>query len=133
MILSQTSEYAVRAVLYLARVDGGRASAEAIATALGAPANYMSKTLNQLAKSGVVTGTRGPAGGFRLAIDPAKLSVARVTQAFSTPRQNPVCLLGDRPCNSRRPCAAHHRWTEVTQAVQSPLEETTIADLLEGS
>ncbi|HSJ25317.1 MAG TPA: Rrf2 family transcriptional regulator [Longimicrobiales bacterium] len=134
MTLSQTAEYAVRAVLYLARVDGQqRVSAESIARALGAPVNYMSKTLNQLAKAGVVAGARGPTGGFRLAIDPSRLTVARVAGTFETARLNPICLLGDRPCNSRRPCAAHHRWTAVTQAMKAPLEETTIADLLQDA
>jgi Rrf2 family protein len=132
MALSQTSEYAVRAVLYLAQVAGdGRVSAETIATALGAPVNYMSKTLNQLAKAGVVAGARGPAGGFRLAIAAEDLTVARVAEVFTPAKQNPVCLLGDRPCTSKRPCAAHHRWTAVTEAMRAPLEETTIADLLQ--
>jgi Rrf2 family protein len=134
MALSQTSEYAVRAVLFLARAEPDvRVPAEVIATALGAPVNYMSKTLNQLAKAGVVVGTRGPTGGFRLAIPADKLAVSRVTATFTPPRNNPVCLLGDRPCTSRRPCAAHHKWTAVTRAMQAPLDETTIADLLQGS
>jgi Rrf2 family protein len=132
MALTQTSEYAVRAVLFLAQVEeNGRVSAEAIATALGAPVNYMSKTLNQLAKAGIVAGARGPTGGFRLAVDPTRLTVARVTEVFTPVKQNPVCLLGNRPCTSKRPCAAHHRWTAVTQAMQAPLAETTIADLLQ--
>jgi Rrf2 family transcriptional regulator, nitric oxide-sensitive transcriptional repressor len=133
MILSQTAEYALRAVLYMARRDGERTSAEQIARALGAPANYMSKTLNQLAKAGVVTGARGPTGGFRLAIPAEELTVARVADSFSTPRANPICLLGDRPCSSANPCDAHHRWTAVTQAAAAPLAQTTIADLLSGS
>jgi Rrf2 family protein len=132
MSLTQTAEYAVRAVLYLARTpDGGRVSAETIATALGAPVNYMSKTLNQLAKAGVVDGARGPTGGFRLAVDPSRLTVARVVDTFGAVKSNPVCLLGDRPCTSRRPCAAHHRWTAVAQAMRAPLEETTIGELLQ--
>jgi Rrf2 family protein len=131
--LSQTAEYALRAVLYLARRQDGRVSAETIAAALGAPANYMSKTLHQLARSGVVDGARGRTGGFRLAIPADRLTVARVAETFGTPPTTAVCLLGDRLCNSRRPCAAHERWTEVTSAMRAPLENTTIADLLEES
>jgi Rrf2 family transcriptional regulator, nitric oxide-sensitive transcriptional repressor len=130
MSLSQTAEYALRAVLYMARRGEERTSADQIARALGAPANYMSKTLNQLAKTGVVTGARGPTGGFRLAIAPAELTVARVTEAFTPVRTNPVCLLGDRPCSAANPCEAHHRWTAVMRASAAPLTETTIAELL---
>jgi Rrf2 family transcriptional regulator, iron-sulfur cluster assembly transcription factor len=131
-MLSQTAEYAVRAALYLAGAgDTGRpVPAEAIATALGAPVNYMSKTLHQLARAGLVEGLRGPTGGFRLAVPAAELTVGQIVETFDTPAAKPMCLLGDRPCDERRPCDAHHRWTEMTQAMQAPLDETTIADLL---
>jgi Rrf2 family protein len=130
-MISQTAEYAVRATLYLARVNATRpVPAETIAAALGAPANYMSKTLNQLARVGIVGGVRGPAGGFRLLVPPARLTVARIVDTFDGPRANPICLLGDRPCSSRRPCEAHHRWTAMTGAMHAPMADTTLADLL---
>lgn len=130
--LSQTAEYALRAVLYLAAQDE-RVSAEAIARALDAPANYMSKTLHQLARAGIVEGTRGRTGGFRLAMRPGKLTVARIAETFGSTPTRPVCLLGDRPCNSRRPCIAHERWTSVMDAMKEPLRTTTVADLLAES
>jgi Rrf2 family transcriptional regulator, nitric oxide-sensitive transcriptional repressor len=132
-MLSQTAEYALRALLYLARGGNGRVSAEQIARSLGAPVNYMSKTLNQLAKAGIVEGTRGPTGGFRLAIPADELTVATVAETFAPVRLRPVCLLGDRPCDQKHPCEAHHRWTAVQAAAAAPLAETTIADLLRGS
>jgi Rrf2 family transcriptional regulator, iron-sulfur cluster assembly transcription factor len=133
-MLSQTAEYAVRAALYLGAPDryGRAVPAEAIATALGAPANYMSKTLHQLAKAGIVAGQRGPTGGFRLAVAPSRLTVARIVATFDSPALKPMCLLGDRPCDSRRPCDAHHQWTEMTQAMRAPLAATTIASLLQS-
>lgn len=42
-----------------------------------------------------------------------------------------TCMLGDRPCNERTPCAAHVRWTAVQCAMRAPLRTTSIADLLE--
>lgn len=130
--LSQTAEYALRAVLYLAQKTDVRVTAEEIARALGAPANYMSKTLHQLARDGVVEGARGRTGGFRLALPAETLTVARVAETFSAAPTRPICLLGDRPCNARRPCKAHQRWTAVSRAMHAPLETTTIADLLEA-
>jgi Rrf2 family protein len=131
-MLSQTAEYAVRAALYLARAeeDGRPVPADAIAAALGAPTNYLSKTLNLLAKAGLVEGVRGPAGGFRLAVPAAELTIARIVATFDGPKLRPVCLLGDRPCDSRAPCAAHHRWTAMTAAMEAPLSGTTLAELL---
>jgi Rrf2 family protein len=122
-MFSQTAEYAVRAALYLGAAERqGRAiTAEAIARALGAPANYMAKTLNQLAKAGIMEGHRGPTGGFRLAMAPEELTIARIVGTFDAPTLKPMCLLGDRPCSARRPCEAHHQWTAMTKAMEAPL------------
>jgi Rrf2 family protein len=130
-MLSQTAEYALRATLYLARQPHGRpVTAEVIALALGAPANYLAKTLNAMARAGILTGLRGPTGGFRLVRDPAVLTVAEIAGTFDEPVARPMCLLGGRPCSSAHPCEAHVRWTAVTDAMREPLNTTTVADLL---
>jgi hypothetical protein len=52
-----------------------------IADALDAPRNYMSKTLGLLAREGLITGARGPTGGFRLERSPGELTLAEVVRA----------------------------------------------------
>ena len=132
-MLSATSDYALRAVLILARSHGLRPMrADEIATATGAPRNYLAKTLNAMAKAGLVTSARGPQGGFVLAVAPDKLPIARVVDLFDEPRPPGYCLLGARPCDPRRPCAAHHRWTAINAARRAPLATTMVADLLAG-
>jgi Rrf2 family transcriptional regulator, iron-sulfur cluster assembly transcription factor len=135
-MLSATADHAVRAVLALARASaGGRRQlrADEIAVATGAPHNYLAKTLNALAKAGVVTSTRGPAGGFTLAAAPESLTLARIVDLFDAPRPHSRCLLGNAPCDPNDPCAAHACWTAVMRARREPLSTTTIADLLAGS
>jgi Rrf2 family transcriptional regulator, iron-sulfur cluster assembly transcription factor len=130
-MLSQTAEYALRATLYLARcADRRPVTADTIARAVGAPANYMSKTLHALAKAGIVEGMRGPNGGFRLVLPPTQLTVARVVETFDEREQRPSCLLGGRDCNPDDPCEAHFRWLRITRAMHEPLSSTTVADLL---
>ncbi|HEY0972833.1 MAG TPA: Rrf2 family transcriptional regulator [Gemmatimonadales bacterium] len=130
-MLSNTADYALRAILVLAHHHGGRpVRAEEIADATGAPRNYLAKTLNALAKAGIVDSTRGPAGGFCLAVAPERLTLARVVDLFDAPRAHTCCMLGDGPCDPRQPCAVHHRWAAVTTARRAPLVETTVADLL---
>jgi Rrf2 family protein len=130
-MLSRTADYAVRAVVLLARHHGKRlVSADEIASVLGAPRNYMSKTLNTLARRGVLTSMRGPGGGFGLALAPDALSVATVIDVFADAR--PVvtrCLLEDRPCNIDDPCSAHRRWMTITRIAREPLVGTTIGEL----
>lgn len=130
-MLSQTSEHAVRAVLYLAqRAQGESVPADVIADALGAPRNYLAKTLNALAKAGIVASMRGPTGGFRLAVSADGLTLEEVIRPFDEARARRVCLLGGKPCCDEAPCAAHFRWKAVNEDVWAPLRRTTVADLL---
>ena len=130
-MLSHTSDYALRAALLLARHHGRRPlRAEEIADAIGAPRNYLAKTLNALAKAGIVNSARGPMGGFTLAAAPAELTLARVIDCFDEPRPQTRCMLGAAPCDRAHPCAAHHHWTTITAARREPLATTTLADML---
>lgn len=130
-MLSATAEHAVRAVLLLARHDGAKAlSADAIAAELGAPRNYLAKTLNALAKAGVVHSARGAAGGFTLAIPPENLTLARIVSPFDDHARTPACLLRNRPCDPQNPCAVHARWNAIVGHAAARFEQTTIAELL---
>ena len=133
-MVSRTAEHAIRAVLYLARRAGeAPVAVEAIAAALGAPRNYLSKTLHALTKHGIVEGVRGVRGGFRLAVDPAALPLSRIVALFDEPRATGMCMLGGRRCDARVPCAAHLRWTAIAEAAHAPLRATTVADLVDGA
>ena len=130
-MISATAEHAVRAVLFLARHESARAlSADAIAAELGAPRNYLAKTLNALAKAGIVHSARGAAGGFTLAIAPDKLTLARVISPFDDHARTPACLLKNRACDPLNPCVVHARWTAINGHAASQFEKTTVADLL---
>jgi Rrf2 family protein len=131
-MLSATANHALRAVLFLARQPGGSlATADEIATAIGAPRNYLSKTLYLLSKAGITAGVPGRHGGFALAVEPDRLTLHSIISVFDEAPSSPRCLLGDRACNSQRPCAAHRRWTAINHAHDSTLAATTIAELLE--
>lgn len=130
-MISKTAEYALRAVLYLARVNDRRpVPVDDIARALGAPRNYLSKTLHELARVGVLRSLRGPAGGFSLAADPETLTVAEVADRFDESRTSGMCLLGGRPCDTANPCGAHHLWSQAQDASRAQLTRMTIAQLV---
>ena len=132
MILSRTAEYALRAVLYVARhADNGLVRVGDVAQALTIPRNYLSKILHALARAGVLTSTRGKTGGFRLAVSADRLSLGDVVQEFDALEDRRQCLLGRPACSDRQPCAAHEKWKRTAESVASFFRETTVADLLE--
>lgn len=130
MQLSRTADHALRAVLYLAQHTEAPVPADAVARALGAPSNYLSKTLHLLSKAGLVEGFRGPTGGFVLTRPADELTVAEILDVVNEPEARTACLLGDRPCDDREPCSVHRHWVAIVKEARAPFERSTIADLL---
>lgn len=133
-VLTDTAEYALRSVLHLARRPAGhRVPSAAVAEELDLPANYLSKTMRTLAKEGVLDATRGPGGGFALARPADEITLRDVVVPFQELGGRDRCLLGDRKCENREPCAAHARWQELTSHVEGFFGGTTVTDLLDTS
>jgi Rrf2 family protein len=132
-MLSRTGEYALSAVLLLARRGTDRATpADVIADELDVPRNYLSKTLNRLVRRGVLISGRGPRGGFRLARRADDLPVADVVAEFEDRGLEGKCLMGGRACDPERPCSAHEQWKAWSARRSEWLDGTTVADLLHG-
>jgi Rrf2 family protein len=131
-MLSQTVEYALRATLYIAREPGRTVRVQEVADAVEAPQNYLSKILGALARSGILESTRGPSGGFRLAKDPADVSLADVVAQFENVDQR-RCLLGNGICGQNPSCNAHARWAPIAERMDRFFDTTTLADLLSST
>jgi Rrf2 family protein len=132
-MLSQTAEYALRAVLYVAQHGDRLVQVGEMAEVLRIPRNYLSKIVHALARARVLESTRGKAGGFRLASVPDRLYVVDVVAPFDRLGEARHCLLGRPQCNDRTACAAHTRWKDVAERVAAFFRETTVAELMEGA
>jgi Rrf2 family protein len=132
-MLSQTAEYALRAVLYVAQHGDRLVQVGEMAQVLRIPRNYLSKIVHALARARVLESTRGKAGGFRLASAPDRLYVVDVVAPFDRLGEVRHCLLGRPQCNDRTACAAHTRWKDVAERVAAFFRETTVAELMEGA
>ena len=130
MILSKSSVYALRATLCLADAgDEGSVRVGDIAERLAVPRNYLSKILHVLARENVLISTRGPRGGFRLAVPAHELRLTDIVCHFDDMSDGAQCLLGRERCLESDPCAAHAQWRDVGAALRSFLENTSLADL----
>jgi Rrf2 family transcriptional regulator, iron-sulfur cluster assembly transcription factor len=130
MWISGTSQYAIRAVVYVA-THGADTPVRVgpIAEALDVPRNYLSKTLHLLTRAGVLRSVRGPRGGFQLAVSPARLTLSKIAEPFDEVGTR-HCLLGRPQCGDRNPCPAHGRWAGVSDRLQTFFRSTTVADLM---
>ncbi|MCU0626419.1 MAG: Rrf2 family transcriptional regulator [Gemmatimonadaceae bacterium] len=130
-MLSQTAEYALRVVTYLAQQPPDEAvPAIAMASKVRVPRNYLSKILHQLAREGLLVSVRGRSGGFRLARAPEKIRLADVVTAFEPTAIVRSCILGRARCSESSPCGAHDEWKRVVQARDRFLLDTVVADVV---
>ena len=130
-MLSRTGEYALRAMIFLARnVEETPVSGPRIAAAAGVPRKYLSAILADLVRDGLLEGTRGKSGGFRLARSARQIRLAQVVAPFEPVKSaKKTCPFGNAVCSDRNPCVAHDRWTKVNAGLSRFLEETTLEDV----
>lgn len=132
-MLSQTAEYALRAMVHLAREGKNETplQAEEIAEALDVPRNYLSKILHALARRNLLTSTRGPHGGFRLAVAPEELPLAHIVEVFDPQllAEDRRCLLGQPVCSDENACPAHDEWKRVSRTMRAFFLGTSLARL----
>lgn len=128
MFLSSTTEYALRAAVYLASLEGGAASSERIAENTKVPPGYISKVMRDLVVAGVASSQRGPNGGFVLARAPAKISILEVVDAVTPIRRITACPLGNSAHLSL--CPLHRKLDDAIETIQKAFASTTLAELL---
>jgi Rrf2 family protein len=128
-LISQTAEYALRAVVVLGSEQEVLLTTQQIASRTRVPAGYLSKVLQALARAGVVEAQRGLGGGFSLARPLDKLTVLDVINAVDPIKRIERCPLG-LPEHGRSMCALHRRIDEGIGLMESLFSQTTISRLL---
>jgi Rrf2 family iron-sulfur cluster assembly transcriptional regulator len=130
MIYSRSSEYAIRAFVHLAALPSGDyAMVKNIAAESGAPAHFLAKILQDLARDGFLKSSKGPRGGFRLRPAPAEISLLQIIEAVDGAGRYDRCPAGNAECNDRAACGMHDSWMVLRSRIIDYLEGTSIADL----
>jgi len=131
-MISQTTEYALRAVVHLASSQRqGQASqtTQQIAQSTKVPASYLSKVLQSLSRAGLVDSQRGVGGGFQLARPMETMTIYDVVQAMNELSRIRECPLG-LPEHVNL-CPLHARLDEAIELVAKAFRASTIAELVD--
>jgi Rrf2 family protein len=128
-LFSQTSEYALRIVIYLASLDGAPATTRQIAKATEVPVGYLSKVLQSLSRAGIVHSRRGLHGGSTLARPAEELSVYDVASVVAPFRRIRTCPLGLK-AHGTILCPLHRRLDDAMALVEQAFRDSSIAELL---
>ncbi len=127
-MLPRTSEYALRAVVWLAREPGRLASADHLADHTKIPRRYLYKVLQELVAGGLVRSQPGPGGGYTLVRRPEEVTILDVINAVAPLERIRSCPLGLR--THTRLCPLHDKLDQVYAAMERKFGRVTIAKLL---
>ena len=137
MQLKNQVEWALHCCALLAGLpEGKRLSTKDLAELHGVPKGYLSKALQGLSAAGIVEGSLGPTGGYRLVRAPGKISFLDIVEAVEGGDSRFVCteIRKNNPCRPSglcddRPCAIARVMWAADQAWRKSLRRVTLADL----
>lgn len=128
-MFSLTTEYALRAAVWLAEKQGLPQTTQQIASATRVPVNYLSKVLQSLGRAGLVRALRGKHGGFELAKAPSSTSVLEIINVVEPIQRIRVCPLGLKN-HDESLCPLHKRLDHAMEIFEETFSNATLADLL---
>ena len=129
MTVSQTADYALRAVVWLAQHRGQPQTAPRLAEATGVPCSYLPKVLQPLIRGGLLSAQRGLHGGYALVRDPTGLSVLDVINCVDPMPRIHACPLGLGTHHAEL-CPLHRLLDSATMDAERRFAEAHIDDLI---
>ena len=131
MRLTTKGRYAVTAMLDLALHQGKRpVTLQDIAMNQEISLSYLEQLFARLRQSGLVRGTRGPGGGYRLAQDASEVSIAGIITAVDEKADLTRCG-GTSDCQQGEECLTHELWAELSEKIYQFLDDISLADLIQ--
>jgi len=132
MQITRQADYALRAMLYLARLEPQkRESTSKIAEFQHIPSSFLAKIISQLSIAGLIRTSRGAKGGVELAHRPENISLLDVVEAIDGPITLNECTRDPSICSFGESCPIHEVWCETQMEMVSRLKQATFDKLNE--
>jgi len=132
MQITRQADYALRAILYLARLEPlEKAATSHIAKEKEIPSSFLAKIISQLSIAGLINTSRGAHGGVCLAREPKDISLLDVVEAIDGPIRINECTQDPSICSFGENCPLHEVFNEAQVGLVNKLRESTFDKLLE--
>ncbi len=130
-MLSNTSKYAIRAVIYLALYASPekKAGIREISSKLGIPTPFLGKILQMLAKHQLLISTKGPHGGFCLRRPAMDITLMEIVEIIDGTELFDTCVIRTELCNSDAPCSLHEKISGLRSQMKGVFLTETLEDL----
>jgi len=134
MVLSQTAEYALRAMAWLATHPAGEPMrVKDLSVATGIPSHYLSKVMRRLVLAGLLVSQKGQGGGFLLSRAPDEIFFIDILIAVDAYSTDERCAFGWGQCDGEHPCPLHGSWSQLKEQLRSWAEGTSLADVAKNT
>jgi len=127
--LSRLADYGMVLMSRIARDGPAVHNAVDLAAETGLPVPTVSKLLSRFAHDGLLVSHRGAKGGYELAHDPSKVTVAAVIAAVDGPIALTLCIEGPGTCDVEALCPTRAGWHRINRALKEALEQVTLAEI----
>ena len=129
MQLSNTSQYAIRILAYMADKKDSQLNATQLAEILYIPYKFLTKIMTDLVKVDLVESIRGREGGYKLKKKSSDIMVGDILDVFNDSIKDEQCVLGIGFCNDMCKCALHDQWMEPKLLLQKMFRESSLEDI----
>ena len=134
MLISSMGRYAVLVLLDLAEHRGGFVPARQIAERQELSQKYLERILRTLTEQGLVEGTHGKGGGYRLNRPPEEYTIGSILKLTEGSLSAVSCTsMGASACSRTECCQAKPMWDKLDRMIDGFFEGITLADLLHDS
>jgi len=134
MQITRQADYAVRAVLHLARVGNSERSATStVAKEQNIPPSFLAKIISQLSIAGLLHTSRGARGGVTLAREPRDITLLEVVEAIDGPIQLNECVGNSGVCSFDENCPIKPVWCDAQEELVKRLKNTNFAQMIAQS
>lgn len=128
-LLTRNTDYAVRAISYMAREKDRIITVTELVRHLKVPRPFLRKILQTLSKKGVVESRKGIGGGFLLARPSGRIHLVSLIEIFQGPLSLNECMFRKMLCPNRSRCALKKKMDAIEKHVESELRSITIKDI----
>jgi Rrf2 family transcriptional regulator, iron-sulfur cluster assembly transcription factor len=130
MIYTKTGEYAIRAILNLARQPKDKLiMSSEIAKDEEIPTHYLAKILQKLARYGYVDSFKGRGGGFKINEKAEKSSILEIVEKVEGPVIDNSCVTGLKQCSEEYPCPLHDEWAKIREQIYTLISSKSVKEV----
>ena len=110
----------------------GPVTLKSISQNQGISLSYLEQLFAKMRRSGLISGTRGPGGGYILSRDVDRISIADIVVAVDEPLDITECA-GREDCQSGKRCLSHGLWSELSDQLYGFLAGISLGELMRQS